>query len=343
MKPTIYSIAAQAGVSIATVSRAFNGSPRISQATRERILRIAREMGYQPSAPARSLALSTTETLALIFPQISGPYFSEFINGAESAAREHNYHLLVYSSPDAGQDDPLLRLLPARTDGIILATRYSRPDYIYELHQRRFPFVLLSRETPGLLTNRLQPDNEDGALAVTRHLIETHGCRRVALISGPADQPHSSERLQGYRRALAEAGLAEQVAAGNFDEASGYAAALRLLDARPAPQAVFAANDQMAVGAVAAARERGLRVPEDLAVAGFDDIPTARYVQPALTTVNLSIYGQGQQAVRLLLEQIAQPDLPPRVIRIPTRLVVRRSCGCEPDLSAEAAPAEGAG
>lgn len=331
MKPTIYSIAAQAGVSIATVSRAFNRSTRISEATRERILQIASEVGYQPSASARSLALRTTETLALVFPQISGPYFSEFIRGAESVARLHQFHLLVYSSPDAGEDDPLLNLLPARTDGLILGTRYSRLTYIHQLHQRRFPLVLLGRELPGLETHSLHPENESGAFALTRHLIEVHGYERIGFISGPDDQPHSNERVLGYRRALGAAGLPEGIIVpGNFDEASGYAAAQTMLDQQPRPRAIFAANDQMAIGAIAAANERGLRVPEDLAVVGFDDIPSARYLQPGLTTVNLDIFEQGVRAVELLLAQIAAPDLPAQAIRIPTHLVVRRSCGCEP-------------
>jgi LacI family transcriptional regulator len=340
MKPTIYSIAAQAGVSIATVSRAFNGSPRISEATRERVMQIAHEMGYQPSASARNLAMSSTETLALVFPQISGPYFSEFINGAESVARSHQYHLLVYSSLDADQEDPLLNLLPARTDGIILGTRSSSTAYIHRLHQRRFPFILLGREVPGLETHSLHPDNERGALDITRHLIGVHGYQQIAFICGPQDQLHNSERLQGYQRALNEAGLAldpQLLAPGNFDEASGYAAAQMLLERQPRPQAIFAANDQMAIGAIAAANERGLHVPEDLAVVGFDDIPTAPYLQPPLTTVNVAIFEQGAQAVQLLLKQIAEPNLPARVLHIPTRLVVRHSCGCNPLPPASAA------
>jgi LacI family transcriptional regulator len=331
MKTTIYRIAEQAGVSIATVSRAFNDSTRISEATRARILQIAQEMGYQPSASARSLALSTTETLALIFPQISGPYFSEFIRGAETVARQHQYHLLVYSNHEAGASDPMLQLLPARTDGMVLGTRLFSTRYIQQLNQRRFPFVLLGRVEPGFETHSLHIDNERGALSVMRHLFQQHSYRRIGMISGPADQPHSSERLQGYRRALEEAGqpvLPELVVQGSFDEASGFAAAQALLVQTPRPEAIFAANDQMAIGAIAAANGRGLRVPEDLAVVGFDNIPTAGYVQPALTTVNLAIFEQGALAIELLLEQIADPDGPGRVVRIETELVVRRSCGC---------------
>jgi LacI family transcriptional regulator len=331
MKPTIYTLAKQAGVSIATVSRAFNSSTRIRDTTRARILEIASEIGYQPSASARNLSLQKTETLALVFPQISGPYFSEFIRGAESVTRLHNYHLLVYSSPDANEEDPLLRLLPSRTDGIILGTHYCSYTYIHQLYQQGFPFLVLGRIVPGLMTRCLLPDNETGAYLLTRHLIDLHAYQKIAFISGPEDQLHSTERLQGYRRALAESRLdyrTDLVVWGSFNEASGFSAARQLLDLTDRPQAIFAANDQMAIGAIAAANERGCRVPEDLAVVGFDDIPTARYLQPALTTVNLAIFDQGVQSVELLLEQIVEPDLPAKVITTPTTLMIRRSCGC---------------
>jgi LacI family transcriptional regulator len=331
VKPNIYTIAKEASVSIASVSRALNGSAGISEATRERILRVAREFGYQPSASARGLATRTTETLALVIPQISGPYFSELIRGAESVTRAQHYHLLVYSSVDAGEDDPLLRLLPARTDGIILGTHYSTDRYIHSLHRQEVPFLVFGRTISGITTSSVQPENEPGAYALTRHLLDVHGFRRIAFISGPEDQPHSQERLSGYTRALVESEITpapDWVVAGKFNENSGYEAAQRLLDQAERPQAIFAGNDQMAIGVMAAASERGTRVPEDLAVVGFDDIPTARYLQPALTTVNLAIFEQGVKAVELLIEQITDPEAPARTVTIPTTLVVRRSCGC---------------
>lgn len=331
MKPTIYTVAKEAGVSIASVSRAFSGSPGLAEATRVRIIQIAQDLGYQPSASARGLATRTTETLALVVPQISGPYFSELIRGAESVTRAQHYHLLVYSSADAAEEDPVLRLLPARTDGIILGTRYSSDAYIQSLHRQGIPFLVLGRSIPGIQASSVRPENEKGAYMLTRHLLEDHGFRRIAFISGPQDQPHSQERLSGYARALSDWGIFtrdEWVAAGNFDEDSGYRAALKLLDLPERPQAIFAGNDQMAVGLIAAANERGLRVPEDLAVVGFDDIPTARYLQPPLTTISLEIFEQGAKAVELLIERITDRDAPDRTVLIPTTLMVRHSCGC---------------
>ncbi|MFZ6029827.1 MAG: LacI family DNA-binding transcriptional regulator [Chloroflexota bacterium] len=332
MKPTIYTIAAKAGVSIATVSRALNNGPRISEETRQRILQIARELGYQPSASARSLALNRTEALALILPQISGPYYSEFIRGAESVTRAHHYHLLIYSSFDVDQEDALLRFLPTRTDGIIVGTYASQNAYIRRLYDRKFPFLLLGHPAPeGCTISTVRPDNEAGAYRLTRHLIERHGFRQIAFICGPDYRTHSRERQDGYRRALLESGLPllpQYVAEGDFSEASGYAAAQQLLDLRDAPQAIFAGNDQMAIGVLAAINQCGLRVPEDLAVVGFDDIPAARYLQPSLTTVDLEIFDQGVKAIDLLLAHICDPAAPVQEIVIPTTLVVRRSCGC---------------
>jgi LacI family transcriptional regulator len=330
MKPTIYTIATQAGVSIATVSRALNNGPRVSEATRARILRIAQELGYQPSASARNLAMNTTETLALVLPQISGPYFSEFIRGAEGVARQCQYHLLIYSSFDLDGDDPLLRLLPTRTDGAILGTFSSTHDYIRELQRHNFPFLLFGHFAPNLALNTINPDNQNGAHLLTQHLIE-HGYRRIGFVRGPEYRAHSGERLHGYQRALQAAGIPFQVeltAQGDFDEASGYAAAQQLLALPQPPRAIFAANDQMAIGVLAAATLRGLQVPNDLAVVGFDDIPAAKYLHPPLTTVNLSIFEQGETAIRLLLQLIAEPEQAPQAITIPTSLVIRRSCGC---------------
>jgi LacI family transcriptional regulator len=331
MQPTIYTIAEQAGVSIATVSRALNNGPRISEATRARILKIATDLGYQPSAAARGLALKTTETLALIFPQVSGPYFSELIGGAEGVARQQNYHLLVYSLQTNKPNDPFLHLLPARTDGLILSNQHIGEEYIHHLHQRSFPFVLMGREVAGLKLDTVRPDNEGGAYQLTRHLIEVHGCQRIAFVCGSEDNLHTQERLAGYNRALQASGLpawVEPSIRGDFSEAGGYARMQRILTWAEQPQAVFAASDQMAVGVLAAITQAGLHVPEDIAVVGFDDIPSAAYLQPALTTVNQAIFEQGALATEHLLQRINWPDMAPRSVVWPTRLIIRRSCGC---------------
>lgn len=331
MKPTIYTIAEKAGVSIATVSRALNDSPRVSKATRAKVLSIMQEMGYQPSASARGLVLNRTGNLGIVLPQISGPFFSELIRGAESTARQNHYHLLVCNNEDISGEDPLIQLLPARTDGLVLAGDCVSKEFIYSLHERNFPFVLLGGPVEGLQINNIRPDNEAGAYLLTRHLIEVHHYHRIAFINGPVEHAHGGERLRGFCRALAESGLpllSEWTLTGDFNEAGGYSAMQCLLDLPFRPQAVFASNDQMAIGAVASASQYGVRVPDDIAITGFDDIPTARYLQPALTTVNQSIYEQGVLVVEQLLRCLSSPETTAVEIILPTALIVRQSCGC---------------
>ncbi len=331
MKPTIYTIAEKAGVSIATVSRALNNSPRVSEDTRARILALMQEMGYQPNASARGLALKITGNLGIVLPQISGPFFSEFIRGAESVSRQNQYHLLVCNNADVSGADPLVNLLPARTDGLVLATDCVSPDFVRLLAQRSFPFVLLGDSIEGLQANSIRPDNEAGAYQATSHLIRVHQYTQIGFIQGPEGRSDSIERLEGYRRALAEAGLPwrpDLVIVGNYDEAGGYSAMQQMLDLPELPRAVFASNDQMAVGAMAAASQRGVRVPDDVAITGFDDIPIARYLQPALTTINQSIYEQGALAVEQLLHSLTSPETPTVKTILPALLVIRRSCGC---------------
>jgi LacI family transcriptional regulator len=331
MKPTIYTIAKEAKVSIATVSRAFNNHPRVSEETRATILQIAADLGYQPSASARNLATSTTETLALVLPFFSGQFFSEIIRGAETVSRARHYHLLVYSSQDLDAEDALLSLLPSRIDGLILVTQSSTTRYIRKLDDKGFPFVILGYTVPGLPANSISPDNFNGAYELTRHLIEAHGYDKIAFICGPGYQSHSRERLLGYTRALQEHGIPvrqEWIVPGKFDECSGHAGARKLLGLPHPPRAIFAGNDLMAVGALAAASEMGLSVPDDLAIAGFDDVPSAQYLHPPLTTVSVGTFEQGAKAAEMLLECVVHPSTPRQEITLPTPLVVRRSCGC---------------
>jgi LacI family transcriptional regulator, galactose operon repressor len=191
--------------------------------------------------------------------------------------------------------------------------------------------VLLGREKEGVTADSIMPDNQQGAYEIVTHLIQHHGYRRIAFVGRSPDQVHSLVRYEGYCRALQAAGLPVEdalVTHGEFDESSGYRVMAHLLEWTDPPQAVFFANDQMALGALAAAREKRVRVPDDVAVAGFDDIEAAAYVQPPLTTVRQDIRNQGVLAVQLLLQRLADPDTATEMLVLPTRLVVRRSCGC---------------
>ena len=337
MRPTIYTVAEHAGVSISTVSRVLNDQSLVKAETKAKVLRAVEALGYQPNASARSLAANTTGTIAVIFPKLSGPFFSALIHGAETAASDSGYHLLIYgaSGVTLGADNQTLGMLTTKVDGLVLASSAVSRCYIRDLQRQNLPVVVLGAEPPssGTPVDSIQPDNAGGAEKMMTHLIE-HGYRRIAMIKGPATRTHASDRERGYRKALQEHGLPccdELVVAGAFDENSGYTAMQYLLQQAPVPDAVFAASDQMAIGAMAAIHESGLRIPEDIALVGFDDIETAQYTHPPLTTVHQDLFGQGQLAVRMLLARINGATSAAETQRLPTALVIRRSCGCMPD------------
>jgi LacI family transcriptional regulator, galactose operon repressor len=325
---TIKDVARLAGVSVATVSRVYNDSHLVRQETRERVRRVAEQLGYSPHGAARSLITSRTHTLGVLLPDLYGEFFSEVIRGIDQASQRQGYHLLVSSARD--DLESALRSMRGRVDGLIVmspdldagASRRSLPE--------RFPVVLLNCPPSDAAYDSIGIANFDGAHAMVRHLAGL-GHRRIALIRGAEQNFDAAERLRGYRAALTELGLEQRHSLelpGDFSEAAGFAAAQWILGNGDRPTAVFAANDGMAIGALSAFREAGLRIPEDIAMAGFDDIPMARYVDPALTSVHVDISALGERATVRLLALIREPaDREPRRETLLTTLVVRRSCG----------------
>ncbi len=328
---TIKDVARVAGVSVATVSRVYNDSALVREETRERVRRVTQELGYSPHGAARSLITSRTHTLGVLLPDLYGEFFSEVIRGIDLASQREGYHLLVSSARDDGRPlDAALRSMRGRVDGLIVmspdldaqASRRSLPDH--------FPMVLLNCPPSDAAYDSLGIANYDGARTMVQHLTSV-GHRRIATIMGAERNFDASERLRGYRAALAEAGLTSDPSLefpGDFSEAAGHAAAVRILQMQERPTAVFAANDGMAIGALSAFRDAGLRIPEDIAIGGFDDIPMARYVEPALTSMHVDINTLGARATAWLLEALRSPE--GRELRketLPTTLVVRRSCG----------------
>lgn len=334
MKPTIYTIAEAASVSIATVSRVFNNNRNVSEKTRRRILEVADVLGYCPSSVARNLAGKSTETLAIVLPHLSDPFFVELIRGVESVTITSPYHLLIYTSRDLDEGDDFLQFLPSRVDGLILGTPSSTGEAIRRLHKQGIPLVLLGDALSDAAFDIVRPDNQSGAYRMTRHLIEQHGIQDIAFMKGPSDQAHSRERLLGYQQALNEHHIPfrnEWVVEGKFNEGSGFACGRQLLQQPTRPRAIFAGNDRMAVGIMSAATGLGLSIPEDLAVVGFDDDPSAQYLHPALTTVNVRSFKQGAHAIRQLLLRMEDPDRPRKETIVSTPLVLRNSCGCHPE------------
>jgi LacI family transcriptional regulator len=325
---TIKDVARLAGVSVATVSRVYNDSQLVREETRERVRRVAEQVGYSPHGAARSLITSRTHTLGVLLPDLYGEFFSEVIRGIDQAAQQHGYHLLVSSARD--DLETALRSMRGRVDGLIVmspdldagASRRSLPE--------RFPVVLLNCPPSDAAYDSIGIANFEGAHAMVRHLAGL-GHRRIALIRGAEQNFDAAERLRGYRAALKELRLEQSQSlelAGDFSERAGFTAAQQILGNGARPTAVFAANDGMAIGALSAFRDAGLRIPEDIAMAGFDDIPMARYVDPALTSVHVDISALGERATGRLLALIREPaDRELRRETLPTTLVVRRSCG----------------
>jgi LacI family transcriptional regulator len=351
--PTVYDVAKRAQVSIATVSRVYRNPDTVRSQTRERVLAVARELGYVPSGNARGLASRTTGVLGLCFPDYADPevedgeddpehmlYADEITRGMERAARRHGYALLIAASL-AGGPESLVAKVAGRVDGFAVLAR-TVPTEDLEIISRRLPVVMIAgpREIDHL--DHLEVANADGEFEMTRHLIVDHGLRRLAFLGGTMDSPDAEARFHGFQRACAAAGLAvpdEPDTRGNFTQADGRAATDRLLKrvGRP-PEALVCANDQMALGALQTLERRGLRVPEDVAVVGFDGIPLGRVVRPSLATVTQPMRKLGEAAVDLLVERLQDPNREPRSMLLPVTQTRRESCGCPRPVAPEGFP-----
>lgn len=322
---TIRDVAAKAGVSVATISRVFNEKGPVKEGTRRRILALAEEMRYVPHAAARSLSTRTTNTIAVVLPELHGEFFSEVIRGIDLAAREFGFHLLVSGShSDRAEMQAVLRLIRGRVDGLILMSPDLEPSALFNDLPPDLPVVMLNAaiESHPCITI----DNFGGAKKMVQHLTSL-GHERIAFICGPKQNVDASERLRGFRAGLRTARVRREVCSeidGAFTERSGYEAAEKIVKLAERPTAVFAANDTMAIGVLSAFHERGIRVPADCAVAGFDDIPIAPYLAPPLTTIRVPIAALGRAGFELLLNAGERGGA---ASKLETSLVIRQSCG----------------
>lgn len=326
---TIRDVARETGVSVATVSRVLNGKGPVREETRQKVEAAVERLSYVPHGAARSLITNKTSTIGVLLPDIYGEFFSEVIRGLDLTARRHGYHVLVSGShADQGEVEAVIRAMRGRVDGLVAMSPGLPGDRLRQVLPPGLPVVLLNAPL-GSPADTVNVDNRGGAGEMVEYLARL-GHRRIALVDGPEGNDDARDRRLGYRDALRTSGLgwsAELEIRGDFGEEAGYLAGRALATGRVQATAVFAANDSMAIGCLSALLEQGLRVPEDISVAGFDDIPIARYVTPALTTVRVAIAELGTRAMELLLDGIDQEGPRPRRHEtLGTELVVRTSC-----------------
>lgn len=323
---TVRQIAETAAVSIGTVSHVLNGSARVAEPRRKRVLEAIRKLGYQPSELARGLRKNTTALLGMIIPDITNPFFPGIVRGAEDIACQSGYRLILCNSDndEAKELSYLSDLRSFRASGLLIIP--SGPTNL-NLGPSDTNVVLVDRCPSDWKGDLVTVDNEGGGYQVGRHLIGL-GHRELAVIAGPLTVTSAADRFRGFQRAIAEAGIRispEYVQEARFNVESGYAAAIRLLQMLPRPTAIFAGNDLLACGTLAAAQHLRLRCPEDLSVVGFDNLDFVEHTAPALTTVHQSGYQIGATACRVLLDRITDRTTPAVNLVMATELKVRDS------------------
>ncbi|MBK8025839.1 MAG: LacI family DNA-binding transcriptional regulator [Chloroflexi bacterium] len=330
-------LAEKTGYSVTTISRALGGYSDVNEVTRQTIIETARQLGYQPHAPARQLRNQRTQTIGLVIPandqSFSNDFFNLLLRGIGDAAAREGYDVLISAQiPGKTEMDAYERFVGGgRVDGMIVARTRQGDERLHYLKALQHPFVVSGRSSPSEDSDfaYIDVDSESGIRAATEHLIAL-GHRDIALLLPPPDIAYTEYRRRGYAEALATAGILyrpEYVRHGDLLRSGGYTLANELLDEHTALTAMVCANDLMALGVISAAQKRGLAVGSDLSVTGFDDIPPAEYAQPALTTVHQPVYEIGQRLLHMLVQIITRKTGPETQTLLPASLVVRDSTG----------------
>ncbi len=325
-------VAERAGVSTATVSRVLNDHGPASGEARTRVLRAAQELDYRPNWLARSLRGRRTNTIGLVLPDIENPFFTSLVKGVEQAASAQGWNVIFCNTDeDIRREEALVRtLVDRKIDGLILCPTSGSHEFLARYMERRFPVVTVNRALRDLPLPAVTSDNSQGAYEATRHLL-AKGLRRLALILGTPNLSTTEDRLAGCRRAAEEFGLAPEdllLTVGHARTAQGFQAAQDCLNMSPRPEAIFAFNNLMAEAALMAIHRRGIRCPADIALIGFDDFRSAAALTPPLTVVEQNPAGIGTKAVEELTRVIVTGEATQAHHLIPTRLIIRASCGC---------------
>jgi LacI family transcriptional regulator len=317
--PTIRDVAKHAGVSVTTASYALNDTGNIGDATRKRVLEAAEELNYHPNAFARNLKNRKTHTIGVFISRFGGSFYEEILEGIHSVILETDYELLV--CPESRSARRIL--LHRQVDGAIVFDSKISNESILKLASRHFPIVVLDRSLKNDSILSLLLDNSQGVREAFSHLYE-QGLRKIAFVAGALDSVDNAERMETFLSEAERHNLQVAVYQGNFTEISGYETAKTIIESKDLPEAVFCANDQMALGFLQAIKENGLQAPNDIALVGFDDIPLVRYTQPSISTIGTSRFEWGATAVRQLID-LLENGTAFQSYRIATRFIPRQS------------------
>lgn len=332
---TIVEVARASGVSYATVSRVLSGYEFVREATRNRVMEAVERLGYVVNVQARSLAGGRSQIIGLLVPNLDNGYVGTIMQGIDQELEHTNYDLILYTSHrHPGKESFYVSAIAnGLTAGLLLVAPLVPATYLNVLRKQNFPCVLIDQADTTENSNVVEATNWQGAYEATRYLSQL-GHTRIAFITGALAVRSAVDRLQGYKAALTDCDIPireELIIEGDYQQRTGFETARSLLQSvDPPPTAIFASNDLSAFGAMDAARECGLRIPDDISIIGFDDIPQASLVYPRLTTVRQPLQEMGQVAVRMLLERIEDQSRPPQRVVLATQLVIRDSCGPYP-------------
>lgn len=331
-RATIDDVARASGVSNATVSRVLSGYEFVKETTRTRVLETVERLGYVANLQARSLAGGRSQIIGLLVPNLDNGYVGTIMQGIDRELARANYDVLLYTSHRHPSKESFYvdAIANGLTEGLLLIAPLVPSTYLDALRGQNFPYVLIDQTDATENSSVVDATNYQGAYEATRYLSQL-GHARIAFVTGSLAVRSAIDRLHGYKAALVDCDIPvreELIVEGDYQQETGYEVAKSLLQrVNPLPTAIFASNDLSAFGAMDAARECGLRIPDDISIIGFDDIPQASFVYPKLTTVRQPLEQMGQVAVKMLLEQIEDQSRPPQRVALATQLVIRDSCG----------------
>lgn len=328
-KVTIVEVAEKAGVSLGTVSRVINNDIHVAPETRERVLTVTKELGYVANRQARGLKGRKTNVIGVLVPDLGTGYIGEIMRGIDAELALSQLDLMLFTTHRTAVKEAnyVANMVQDMVDGLLLVLPRNPADYTGTLARRNFPFALIDHQGTGDPCPSVGATNWQGAYNATEYLIKL-GHRRIGFITGSMDLGAATDRLEGYKSALRSNHIPEDpnlIYEGTFSQPDGYAGTVALLDLRDVPTAIFASNDVMAMGAMDAVRSRGLRVPDDISILGFDDIPQSAVICPALTTVRQPLEQMGRVATQMLLDILKNPEKEVDQIKLPTELIIRGS------------------